>query len=156
MTTIAYKDGVIAYDSRQTRGGSIVSDATAKCQVVNGVSFFLSGAVCDEKALIAAYFGTPPSAPVECSGFVVDGNELMMVGVDDKTGIWKQPLDRGNPDAIGSGSAYALAAMDMGATAEEAVRAAMKRDIYTGGAIRTFTIGQEVGHAKADSSEVAA
>jgi len=36
------------------------------------------------------------------------------------------------------------------------VRAAMKRDIYTGGAIRTFTIGQEVGHAKADSSEVAA
>lgn len=26
MTTIAYKDGVIAYDSRQTRSGSIVSD----------------------------------------------------------------------------------------------------------------------------------
>jgi 20S proteasome alpha/beta subunit len=37
--------------------------------------------------------------------------------------------------------------MDMGATAEEAVRAAMKRDVYTGGTIRTFTIGQEAGLA---------
>lgn len=59
MTTIAYKDGVIAYDSRVTRSGTIVSDNAPKCQVVDGVSFFLSGAVCDEKALIAAYFGTP-------------------------------------------------------------------------------------------------
>ena len=140
MTTIAYKDGVIAYDSRQTRNGAIVSDDAPKCQVVDEVSFFLSGAVCDEKALIAAYFGTPSSVPVECSGYVVDGGNLMMVGHDDKTGIWKQELDLSNPDAIGSGAAYALAAMDMGASAEDAVRAAMKRDIYTGGKIRTLQV----------------
>ncbi len=143
MTTIAYKDGVIAYDSRQTRGGAIVSDDAPKCQVVDGVSFFLAGAVCDEKALIAAYFGTPSAAPVECSGYAVDGGKLLMVGYDDKTGIWKQELDPANPDAIGSGSAYALAAMDMGASAEGAVRAAMKRDIYTGGKIRTLRIAHE-------------
>ena len=135
MTTIAYKDGVIAYDGRQTRNDRIVSDSAPKCQVVDGVSFFLSGAVCDEKALIAAYFGTSSPAPVECSGFVVDGGKLMMVGHDDKTGIWKQELELSNPEAIGSGAAYALAAMDMGASAEEAVRAAMKRDIYTGGKV---------------------
>ncbi|MGP0016862.1 proteasome subunit beta [Pseudomonas sp.] len=135
MTTIAYKDGVIAYDGRQTRSDRIVSDTAPKCQVVDGVSFFLSGAVCDEKALISAYFGTLSPAPVECSGFVVDGGKLMMVGHDDKTGIWKQELELSNPDAIGSGAAYALAAMDMGASAEEAVRAAMKRDIYTGGKV---------------------
>lgn len=140
MTTIAYKDGVIAYDSRQTRNGAIVSDDAPKCQVVDEVSFFLSGAVCDEKALIAAYFGTPSSVPVECSGYAVDGGNLMMVGHDDKTGIWKQELDLSNPDAIGSGAAYALAAMDMGASAEDAVRAAMKRDIYTGGKIRTLQV----------------
>ncbi|TFF38134.1 proteasome subunit beta [Pseudomonas sp. RIT623] len=138
MTTIAYKDGVIAYDSRQTRGGAIVSDNAPKCQVVDGVSFFLSGAVCDEKALIAAYFGTPSAVAVECSGYAVDDGKLLMVGHDDKTGIWRQELDPENPDAIGSGSAYALAAMDMGANAEEAVRAAMKRDIYTGGKVVTF------------------
>ena len=140
MTTIAYKDGVIAYDSRQTRNDRIVSDNAKKCQVVSGVSFFLSGAVCDEKALIAAYFGTPSPVPVECSGYVVDDGNLMMVGHDDKTGIWKQELELSNPDAIGSGAPYALAAMDMGASAEGAVRAAMKRDIYTGGMIRTVLI----------------
>ena len=140
MTTIAYKDGVIAYDSRQTRNSAIVSDNAPKCQVVDGVSFFLSGAVCDEKALIAAYFGTASPVPVECSGYVVDGGKLMMVGHDDKTGIWKQELELSNPDAIGSGAAYAVAAMDMGASAEDAVKAAMKWDIYTGGTIRTVII----------------
>ncbi|MEW5543464.1 proteasome subunit beta [Pseudomonas soli] len=140
MTTIAYKDGVIACDSRQTRGGAIVSDDVVKYQVVDGVRFFLSGAVCDEKALIAAYFGTPSPVPVECSGYAVDGGRLIMVGHDDKTGVWKQDLDPANPDAIGSGSTYALAAMDMGASAEEAVRAAMKRDIYTCGQIVTFCV----------------
>lgn len=140
MTTIAYKDGVIAYDGRQVRNDRIVSDSAQKCLVVDGVSFFLAGAVCDEKALIAAYFGTPSQVPVECSGYVVDGDKLMMIGHDDTTGIWKQDLDPANPDAMGSGTPYALAAMDMGASAEEAVRAAMKRDVYTGGVIRTFTV----------------
>lgn len=105
-----------------------------------GVSFFLSGAVCDEAALIAAYFGTPSQVPVECSGYAVDGGKLLLVGHDEKTGIWRQELDPANPDAIGSGSAYALVAMDMGASAEEAVRAAMRRDIYTGGKVRTFRV----------------
>lgn len=140
MTTIAYKDGVIAYDGRQTRNDRIVSDSSPKCQVVDGVSFFLSGAACDEKALIAAYFGTPSPVPIECSGYVVDGGKLLLVANDDKTGIWKQELDPSNHGAIGSGAPYALAAMDMGASAEDAVRAAMKRDIYTGGLIRTLTI----------------
>lgn len=140
MTTIAYRDGVIAHDTRQTRNGTIVSDQCSKCQVVDGVSFFLSGAVCDEEALIAAYFGTPSQAPVECSGYAVEDGKLLLIGHDDKTGIWKQELDPANPDAIGSGSAYALAAMDMGASAEQAVRSAMKRDIYTGGKVVTFRV----------------
>lgn len=140
MTTIAYKDGVIAYDSRQVRGSAIVSDSCSKCQVVDGVSFFLAGAVCDEAALIAAYFGKASTAPVECSGYVVDAGKLMLVGHDDKTGIWLQDLDPANPDAIGSGAPYALAAMDMGASAVDAVLAAMKRDIYTGGIIKTVKV----------------
>lgn len=156
MTTIAYKDGVIAYDGRQTRNDRIVSDTAQKCQVVDGVSFFLSGAVCDEKALIAAYFGTPSAVPVECSGYAVDCGRLLMVGHDDKTGIWKQDLDLASPDAIGSGCAYAIAAMDMGASAEDAVRAAMKRDIYTGGIVRTVTINEGVANAKTTSPGVTA
>lgn len=140
MTTIAYKDGVIAYDTRQTRCDRIVSDECQKMTVVDGVSFFLSGAVCDEKALIAACFGTPSPVPVECSGYAVDDGKLLLIGHDDKTGIWRQDLAPSNADAIGSGSPYALAAMDLGASAEDAVRAAMKRDIYTGGNVVTFRV----------------
>lgn len=154
MTTIAYKDGVIAYDGRQTRNDRIVSDTAQKCQVVDGVSFFLSGAVCDEKALIAAYFGTTSPVPVECSGYAVDGGKLMIIGHDDTTGIWKQDLDPANPDAMGSGAQYALAAMDMGASAEDAVRAAMKRDIYTGGTIRTLIIDEGMADAKTNAPGV--
>jgi ATP-dependent protease HslVU (ClpYQ) peptidase subunit len=77
---------------------------------------------------------------VESSGFVVHNGKLMLVGHDDKTGVWRMDLDRSNPDAIGSGAPYALAAMDMGASAEEAVRAAMKRDIYTGGEVHVLPI----------------
>jgi len=140
MTTIAYKDGIIAYDSRQTRDNRIVTDNANKCRVVNGVSFFLSGVVSDEKFLIDAYFGTPSPVSLECSGYVVDAGKMMRIGYDDDTGIWKQDLDPSNPDAIGSGTSYAIAAMDMGASAEDAVRAAMKRDIFTGGLVRTITI----------------
>jgi len=156
MTTIAYKDGVIAYDSRQTRNGAIVTDNAEKSELVNGVRFFLAGAVCDMPALIAAYFGTPSTVPVECSGYVVDGGRLIMVGHDDKTGVWKQELDPANPDAIGCGAPYALAAMDMGASAEEAVRAAVKRDIYTGGRIRTLVIDGAKSDGSASTSQIAA
>lgn len=140
MTTIAYKDGLIACDSRQTRGDVIVSDSCSKCTEVDGVRFFLGGAVCDQPAFIAAYFGKPSDVPIECSGYVVDDGVLMLVGHDDKTGLWKLVLDLGNPDAIGSGAPYALAAMDMGASAEHAVDAAAKRDIYTGGAVWVYSI----------------
>lgn len=140
MTTIAYKDGVIAYDTRQTRSDVIVSDDCEKCETHDGVKFLLAGAVCDHKAFIAAYFGTRSDAPLDCFGYVIDGDRLMLVGNDDKTGIWRQDLDPDCPDAIGSGSPYALTAMDMGASAEEAVKAAMKRDVYTGGHVRTLVV----------------
>ena len=45
-----------------------------------------------------------------------------------------------NPDyyAEGSGSSFALGAMAYGATAREAVKAAIKHDVYSGGRIQTM------------------
>ncbi|MOA55862.1 hypothetical protein D3C78_1797360 [compost metagenome] len=57
------------------------------------------------------------------------------------------------PYAIGSGLAYALGAMDMGADAERAVQAAAKRDTATGGRIRTLRIA---GHESTAASVSAA
>lgn len=42
--------------------------------------------------------------------------------------------------ALGSGGAYAMGAMDRGATASEAVESAMKYDCYTGGDIVTMRL----------------
>lgn len=39
------------------------------------------------------------------------------------------------PVAIGSGARFALAAMDLGCTPEQAVEAAKKRDVWTGGKV---------------------
>lgn len=148
MTTIAYKDGVIAYDSRATRGSVITDDDCEKLQEVKGVHFLCTGATCDFDALIAAYFGNAAPAPIEASGYAVDGGALWLISCDDKTGFWKSRIRLDRVDAIGSGSEFALTAMDMGATAAEAVEMAKKRDTNTGGLVRTFTFSPEPEPAK--------
>ena len=90
--------------------------------------------------MIAAYFGTPATSQVEASGYAVADGELWLVGHDDNTGIWKTRIDLRCADAIGSGSPFALTAMDMGASAYQAVEMAAKRDTSTGGKIRTLRV----------------
>lgn len=143
MTTIAYKDGVIAYDSRCTRGTTILDDDANKLYAVKGVSFLCTGANCDFPALINAFFGGETSGAVEASALAWDGSALWLVGHDDKTGGWKDALELDRPYAIGSGSAHALTAMDMGATAADAIRMAKKRDTCTGGRVRKLVISRE-------------
>lgn len=140
MTTIAYKDGLIAYDSQVTRGDIITDDAYEKCVELKGVRFFCAGAIADHQRLVDVYFGAKPEGNIDASALVWDGESLMMVAVDDSTGLWKSPILLDRVYAIGSGSPYAFAAMDMGGTAYQAVEAAKKRDTSTGGTIRTLTI----------------
>lgn len=47
------------------------------------------------------------------------------------------------PASIGSGSVFAIAAMDAGSSAEEAVKIAMKRDVYSGGEITVVQLEEE-------------
>jgi hypothetical protein len=145
MTTIAYKDGVIAYDSQIARGDVITYDDYEKCIEQGGVKFFCSGAVPDFQRLVDAYFGAKPDGNIDATALVLDGESLMMVAVDDATGLWKSPVLRDRPYAIGSGTPYAFAAMDMGASAEKAVEMAARRDTSTGGKIRSMRIGELAG-----------
>ncbi|HBP4991375.1 TPA: proteasome subunit beta [Pseudomonas aeruginosa] len=140
MTTIAYKDGVIAYDSRITRGNLITDDDYDKCIERDGVKFFLSGPTCDYDTLVGAYFGALPSGKVCAFAIVLDADRLMLIAVDDDTGLWRSPIQADRPYAIGSGAPYAFAAMDMGASAEMAVEMAARRDTSTGGKVRTLRI----------------
>jgi hypothetical protein len=60
MTPIAYKDGVIAYDSQITSGNTITYDDYQKCHDVKGIRFFMSGKICDYSALQNTYFAACP------------------------------------------------------------------------------------------------
>ncbi|MDX8400818.1 MAG: hypothetical protein R8K20_11325 [Gallionellaceae bacterium] len=142
MTTIAIKDGIIAYDSRVTSNGVIMDNDFDKHVVVSGVDFFICGSTCDYDHFLNLYFGK--AIPVEfkhvdCSALVVDADgKVVKAAVDDDCGIVKTPIK--SHMALGSGTISALTAMDMGATSKEAVKWAMERDVYTGGRIRVFKI----------------
>lgn len=139
MTTIAVKDGIIAYDSRMTKGTIIVSDKVDKRIIVNDVSFFFVGSTCDFDNFIKCYFGEKIENPLDCSAIVFDNGNLFFVGVDNKEPIlYKDPMPFDIVDAMGSGDHFALMAMDCGFSAEVALQMVTKRDAGTGGIIRTF------------------
>ncbi|MCM2379710.1 proteasome subunit beta [Pseudomonas marginalis] len=123
---------------------TITDDDCEKLETVNGMHFFRTGGTCDFDALIAAYFGTTASAPVEASGYAVDGGTLWLIAHDDKTGFWKNRIRLDRVDAIGNGSPFALTAMDMGATAVEVIEMAQKRDTCTGGQVRMLVVLSDV------------
>jgi len=145
LTTIAYKDGVIAYDSRSCKPGSglINSDDVEKRLSVRGKEFFLSGPTSDFVDFVAAY-EDGRRIPYKCDvvALVWTGEVLQecMAGEEGEQAalIDVVPFDR--PFATGSGSRFAYTAMDMGANAVEAVKMAAKRDMYTGGKVRVFKI----------------
>lgn len=142
MTTIAYKDGVIAYDSRVTRNTIIDYDDYEKCVESKGVKFVMSGPTGDFSRLIDAYFGAEQKS-VDASAIAFDGETIWVVGHNDTDGLWKTAISPERVYAIGSGTSHALTAMDMGASAAEAVEMAKRRDTGTGGAVRTLQIGAQ-------------
>ena len=140
MTTIAYNhaDKQIAWDSRSTNNGTIVSDKHQMMMIVKGVRFWFTGVVTDQREFIDMYFGKSCGefAP-ECYAYVYD-NELFYCGVTDKGELWREPIDCNH--ASGSGGVFAMSAMVMGMSAKDAVSHAKKLDIYSGGLVRTFNI----------------
>lgn len=140
MTTIAYKEGIIAYDSRVTDNGRITDDDFDKRLVVNGVSFFITGCFSDAEKLIDVYFNLKSHEHIDCRAIVLDNSELLECGVSEKSGLWKYKMRPDNPAAIGSGADFAMAAMTLGYSAKQAVELAAKLDSCTGGCIRYWRL----------------
>ncbi|WKW89021.1 peptidase HslV family protein [Pseudomonas phage LSL4] len=140
MTTIAYKDGIIATDGRITQGGVITDEDAEKRLEVNGIVFWLSGAVCDWKVIAEAYVNGDgmEDQELKVSGLVLDGDGLHFISWDG--GIYSEKVNLERPRAAGSGTQFALGAMMAGASAEEAVEAAKALDIYSGGTVRSYKL----------------
>lgn len=144
MTTIAYKDGIIACDSLITYG-DIVTDYDADKRYQSGdIIFFMAGTVAAYSALIDKYTNGGKDELIAANAIVIDGNGLWKIGSNADIGFWKTPLDKNKAHAIGCGEQHAWTAMDMGTSAKKAVEMAALRDIYTGGAIKEYVVFPEI------------
>ncbi len=147
MTTIAFDGSTMACDSmavcefsnNHVIAGVQVEKIVQRERYVFGYSgniefkdrlidWVLEG--CDREKFPLRYEKSPESTLI-----FWDGNELFVTG-------HSLPVCQRVEGyfAIGSGSPIALGALFAGATASEAVEAAIKHDVYTGGAVKTFEL----------------
>lgn len=146
MTTIAWKDGVIAYDGRASSGGTILTDDLDKAfrRPDTDLIFVCTGNRSDVSTMIEDYLYQRAVDRKEFTTAAIilhPGGKVSWLSVNEDTGEWQDlPLDGPMLEcgALGSGRDHALTAMDMGASAVEAVEMAAKRDIYTGGTVRSI------------------
>lgn len=135
MTTIVYRDGILAWDSQWTEDGG---------------NFFYrnrKGWKDEEAGMIVAGAGSPAVMYDVLGRVLSDEAPEIRREKDEETDVvilWRDgrlevydhlgrcvPHDPANFYAWGSGAAPALAALHMGATAAGAVNVAAKVDIYT-------------------------
>jgi len=137
MTTIVYnhEDKEIAYDSRLIRGGMIATDDDEKAITNESGVFLMAGKTADVE-LVAKCYPEAPTREVDCYGFLIANGSVLWVADGGAEGALIQDYN----EAAGSGECHAISAMDMGATAKEAVEMAARRDIYTGGKIRVIKV----------------
>lgn len=143
MTTIVYdhKTKTIAWDSRRSKNGMISDDNCQKMTERDGVKFWLTGCYSDRDRLIDYYFGCPKHEfTPEAGAFALDNGKLYVVGVTNEHECWKEPIDCNY--AAGSGEQWAIAALDFGCSAKDAVEYAKTRDAGTGGKVHVYKIGE--------------
>lgn len=137
MTTIAYRDGVLAADSRATHNDIITGTAQKISALPNGDRVALLGARGEAETLrewYASGCGVAQPSTANAALVVIKTNGSIELFEDGH----RQPTSDAAFYAWGTGAELALGAMLMGATAEQAVAAAIERDIYSGGEVRVL------------------
>ena len=140
MTTVAWRNGVLAADTLVTERDRRVG-FTRKAGKVGSVLWGASGCLMHTHAIYdwlkGGAQGDPPSMETPkgatSQAMLIAAGRLLCV---DEHGWDHMPA----PEfyAIGSGAPYALGAMAAGASAYQAVQAAARLDLYTGGDILVF------------------
>ena len=144
MTTIAYKEGVIAYDSRSTSRDIIFDDAAEKHYEIKGVHFFMAGNTAHYEEFFTAWFSNNNACRnLDIAGLVFEEGKLYKPNIETNGEVYaiaKHPIRPGNSVAIGSGADFALAFMYTGLSAEQAVGFTMRLDPFTGGNVNKFLL----------------
>lgn len=126
-----------------TKGRTIEDDSYNKQYVVDGYRFFLAGSLSSVEDVIERYLAghyDHKDDDGEAEGFVVtpEGELHSLILTKSKLHVCVQ--DTKKHTAVGSGEDHAWTAMDLGCSAKEAVKMAAKRDVGTGGRIRTYKL----------------
>lgn len=139
MTTIAYRNGIMAADGRETIAenakddGYIVRDNCKKIVRMKDGSLFAGRGVSEDitrvQSALEADKRKMPKGDCTCLWIKPDGSVFLYEG-RRFTQVENMPYH-----AIGSGARYALVAMDAGADAQSAVKFAF-RDVWSGGEIQ--------------------
>lgn len=149
MTTIAVRDGIVAFDSRITESTMICPDTVVKAMFFPKHQAIIAGA--GTTSLIYRLFDkimfmdalpwdTPNYDPKDLS---LDESGMIALLADGRVYCIEQDgycLTTGPFQSIGSGSVAAIAAMYMGASAIEAVKIAARCDTQTGGEVKFLDI----------------
>jgi ATP-dependent HslUV protease subunit HslV len=142
MTTIAYRNGQLAADTQMCVSGSIIGKMI---KIVRRTDGTLAGAAGNAtysneflKWVLEGEKGNLPKA--ECSDRTLDRGVIFRpegdIIVFEAEGSFKVQAEY---YAFGSGMDYALGAMQVGASAERAVSAAIAHDPNSGGEVTTLT-----------------
>lgn len=141
MTTIAYCDGMIAGDGLITDGGVAWARDAVKVQKIGRLLCGASG----DSAWAVRFFSwiklgcegdcPKPASPDDSFRGIIVMTDGSICEVDNSGWLKKSS----GPHAIGSGKAFALAAMVSGKSAEEAVGIAALFDPYTGGELTVLS-----------------
>lgn len=146
MTTIAYKDGVLAADTAMIDKGSAKVYGRTKIARRNDGALIAAcgnsawGDAFRAWAVNGQYPGDLPTLPEKASsasGAVISADGTVVVWTTEDGNL--TTATRPPYFAMGSGAPFALGAMFAGASAIDAVRAAMHHDEASGGSISVVT-----------------
>lgn len=140
MTTIVYRNGVLAGDRRAYSGEKTPIGSKRKVhRLEDGTLFGCSSSNVGADALIKRWIakGCPPPEGGEP---IPDHFQVLIVRPNGEVFYAKNNLDLSGPleapfFAIGSGEAFALGALEMGASAVQAVEIACRLDPWTGNGV---------------------
>lgn len=145
MTTIVYchKTKQVAVDGRATTSRGIISNDNVDKTVISDVGiWFIAGNACNSDDLIKLKHNDECKLNLQCSAILISNKEAYLVYVDEGVCAHEKIV---NNEAMGSGELFALAALDFGQTAKQAVEYTATKDCYTGGNVRVFNLdGVEV------------
>lgn len=155
MTTIAYKDGIIASDSCISSGGNFVDQAQKFQRLPNGVVVGFCGDM-DVRAIMSIFSkvsspeDVPPSKTLletdcdcECLIIFPDGRVFnLMINVEEgkRKSAHFTEYGRRSGLAVGSGADLAIGAMSAGKSAEEAVAIACEFDLKSKPPVQTLQV----------------